>query len=254
MSTYSPTVGIIYPGHAAEGDYPAYEATLKHDDETASVRLPVVISTIGVDEHTPEALLETGSHPRLSEACARLLSEQHLDSVMWACTSGSFVYGWEGAHQQVKQLKAETGVPTSSTSLAFARAVESLGVSKVAVAASYPTELAQHFDTFLAAAGAEVVGFVAHDIFTAGQVGTMGREEVLAMIRAADVAEAEAILVPDTAMHSLAWVADLEAAAGKPVLTANQVTVWEGMRIAGVASPELPGLGVLFDPRQAAHL
>ena len=29
---------------------------------------------------------------------------------------------------------------------------------------------------------------------------------------------------------------------------------WEGMRIAGVASPELPGLGVLFDPRQAAHL
>lgn len=254
MSTYSPTVGIIYPGHAAEGDYPAYEATLNHDAETPSVRLPVVISTIGVDEHTPEALLETGSHPRLSEACSRLLDEQRVDSVMWACTSGSFVYGWEGAHQQVQRLEAETGLPTSSTSLAFARALDALGVSRVAVAASYPTELARHFETFLAAAGAEVVGFTAHDIFTAGQVGTMGREEVLALIRGAEVAEAEAILVPDTAMHSLAWVADLEATAGKPVLTANQVTVWEGMRIAGVAAPRLPRLGALFDPRQAAHL
>lgn len=254
MRTYSPTVGIIYPGHAAEGDYPAYEATLNHDAETPSVRLPVVISTIGVDEHTPEALLETGSHPRLSEACSRLLNEQRVDSVMWACTSGSFVYGWRGAHQQVQQLEAETGLPTSSTSLAFARALDALGVSKVAVAASYPTELAQHFERFLAAAGAEVLGFTAHDIFTAGEVGTMGRAEVLAMIGAAEVAEAEAILVPDTAMHSLAWVADLEAAAGKPVLTANQVTVWEGMRIAGVAAPRLPGLGALFDPRQAAHL
>jgi len=51
--------------------------------------------------------------------------------------------------------------------------------------------------------------------------------------------------VPDTAMHSLAWVDELEAAAGMPVLTANQVTIFEGLRLSGRVPP-LPGLGALF--------
>ncbi|MGO1192889.1 MAG: maleate cis-trans isomerase family protein [Nesterenkonia sp.] len=251
----SPTVGIIYPGHAAEDDYPTFESTLNHhDDDAGSVRLPVVISTIGVDEHTAAALLETGSHARLSEAYQRLQDEHRVDSVMWACTSGSFVYGWEGAHRQAERLAQESGLPASSTSLAFARALAALNVRRVAVAASYPAELADHFEAFLTAAGAEVVQFTSHDIFTAGEVGHMGRDEVLQMIRAVDVDEAEAVLVPDTAMHSLQWIADLEAAVGKPVLTANQVTVWEGMRIAGVPSPRLPGLGALFSTADPSRL
>lgn len=253
MAPSSPTVGIIYPGHAAEEDYPQLEARLR-SAEAAPVELPVVISTIGVDEHTAEALLETGSHPRLREACQRLMAQHRVDSVMWACTSGSFVYGWEGAHQQVRQLEAEAGVPTSSTSLAFVHALQALGAHRVAVAASYPSELADHFADFLASAGVEVVSFAAHDIFTAGLVGLMGRAEVLAMVRAADAADAEAILVPDTAMRSLRWLPELEAAVGKPVLTANQVTVWEGMRIAGVSTPRLPELGTLFDPPAEARL
>ncbi|WP_150460886.1 maleate cis-trans isomerase family protein [Nesterenkonia ebinurensis] len=246
------TVGILYPGHAAEDDYPAFEASLRHNSAAAPpVRLPVTITTIGVDEHTPEALLETGSHNRLAEGAGRLLAEHRVDSVMWACTSGSFVYGWHGAHQQAQKLAEETNLPASSTSLAFARAVEALGVTKVAVAASYPVELAGHFREFLGAAGAQVVNFAAHGVFTAEAVGQMDAEEIIAMIRAVDAPEAEAMLVPDTAMHSLRWVDEFEAALGKPVLTANQVTVWEGMRIAGVRHPLVPGLGRLL--RIAEH-
>jgi maleate cis-trans isomerase len=46
-------------------------------------------------------------------------------------------------------------------------------------------------------------------------------------------------------MHSLAWVDELEAAARMPVLTANQVTIFEGLRLGGLVPP-LPGLGALF--------
>ena len=46
-------------------------------------------------------------------------------------------------------------------------------------------------------------------------------------------------------MHSLRWIDELEQAAGKIVLTANQVTVWEGLRIAGHPL-KLDGLGTLF--------
>jgi maleate cis-trans isomerase len=87
-----------------------------------------------------------------------------------------------------------------------------------------------------------------HGIITAAEVGTLEPEQVVAMVKAADHPDAEAILVPDTAMHTLEIVDELEAAAGKPVLTANQVTVWKGMQLIGPV-PSLPGLGRLFSAR-----
>ncbi len=51
-------------------------------------------------------------------------------------------------------------------------------------------------------------------------------------------------------MHSLAWIPDLEDAAGMPVLTANQVTIHEGLRLTGEV-PSLPGLGTLFERKSA---
>lgn len=253
-STVPPTVGIIYPGHAAEDDYPQLEAALhvRTSPGRLTVRLPVTISTIGVDEHTPEALSETGSHARLAEAADRMLDQHAPDSVMWACTSGSFVFGWEGSAEQASRLAEHTELPASSTSLAFARAAAALGVSSAAVAASYPDELADHFRRYLGEAGLSVPRFRTHGIPTAGAAGLLERDHVLSMVRSADTAEAEAVLLPDTALHSLLWIEELEAELGKPVLTANQVTVWEGMRIAGVSAPALPGLGQLFRPSEHA--
>ena len=69
------------------------------------------------------------------------------------------------------------------------------------------------------------------------------------MVAAADHPDAEAVLVPDTAMHTLAIIDKLEAAVGKPVLTANQVTVWKGLELLGPVPP-LPGLGALFGDRR----
>jgi maleate cis-trans isomerase len=65
------------------------------------------------------------------------------------------------------------------------------------------------------------------------------------MARHADHPQAEALLLPDTALHTAAHIPALEKDLGKPVLTANQVTVWEGLRLADrrVNAPEL---GVLF--------
>jgi len=91
----------------------------------------------------------------------------------------------------------------------------------------------------------ETVSFGSHGIYTAAEVGLLSNEQVVAMVKAADVPEAEAVLVPDTAMHSLMWLDDLETTVGKPVLTANQVSVWEGLRIAG-GPTQFDGLGALF--------
>ena len=43
----------------------------------------------------------------------------------------------------------------------------------------------------------------------------------------------DVVLLPDTAVHTIEWLDDLQDAAGVPVLTANGVTIWEGLRLLG---------------------
>ncbi|MGV0741219.1 maleate cis-trans isomerase family protein [Mycolicibacterium sp. XJ870] len=237
------TVGILYPGHSAEDEFPSLEARLG-----TAIRLPVAITTVGEDAHRVDALLDLGGAERLADGVVRLAAAQP-DSMMWACTSGSFVFGPDGAREQVDKLAATAGVPASSTSIAFADALRHLGIHRVAVAASYPEDVARHFVAFLAAEGADVVAMGSHGIITAAEVGTLEPEQVVAMVRAADHPDAQAVLVPDTAMHTLGFIDRLESAVGKPVLTANQVTVWKGLQMI-TPVPPIPGLGSLFGAAQ----
>jgi maleate cis-trans isomerase len=107
-----------------------------------------------------------------------------------------------------------------------------------------------YFTDFLKASGAEVVSDRASGIITAAEVGTWGREQVLELARAGDHPDAEVVLMPDTALHTVAYLPELEEALGKPVLTANQVTVWEGLRLAE-RHTWTPKLGTLFAKRES---
>lgn len=235
-----PAVGIIYPDHAAEDEYPAAASRL-------GVHLPLV-HVYGTDLHAVPELMELGSPDRLADGAGRLLAQEGpggLDCVIWACTSGSFVYGPEGVRRQSEQLAEAAGVPAASTSQAFVAALAALGLDRVAVAASYPEEVAGLFADFLAASGIEVAALGSAGIDTAAEVGTLDGDRVINLALRNDVHAASALLIPDTAMHTLAVVDALEARLGKPVLTANQVTIWHGMQLAGLTEAA-PGWGTLF--------
>ncbi|MBJ6632680.1 aspartate/glutamate racemase family protein [Streptomyces griseoincarnatus] len=232
-------LGFLYPGHSAEDDYPRIEQLLGSD-----VRVDLVHTDIGEDAHRVDALREMGSPERLADGLAELRLSG-AEAVVWACTSGSFVHGWDGAHEQVRGLARAAGMPASSTSFAFVHAIQEIEARRVAVGATYPDDVAQLFADFLRAGGAEVTGVRSSGIVTAAEVGTWGERELFALARAADSPDAEALLLPDTALHTVAHIPALEKDLGKPVLTANQVTVWECLRLADrrVNAPEL---GALF--------
>ncbi|MEU7468460.1 aspartate/glutamate racemase family protein [Streptomyces sp. NPDC044984] len=232
-------LGFLYPGHSAEDDYPRIEQLLGSD-----VRVDLVHTDIGEDAHRVDALLQIGAPERLA-AGLQQLRLSGAEAVVWACTSGSFVHGWDGAHEQVRSLARAAGMPASSTSFAFVHAVREVGARRVAVGATYPDDVAVLFAEFLRAGGTEVTGVRSSGIGTAAEVGGWGEEELFALARAADTPDADALLLPDTALHTIAHIPALEKELGKPVLTANQVTVWEGLRLADrrVNAPEL---GVLF--------
>jgi maleate cis-trans isomerase len=234
-------LGLLYPGHAAEDDLPWLVEALFED---GSVVADVVHTSVGEDAHRVDALLDLGSAARLREGAATL-RRRGADVAVWACTSGSFVFGWDGARRQVAELSTDFGGPASSTSLAFVKALRALSVQRVAVAATYPEPVTDCFVELLGDAGIEVLASDSRDIVTAAEVATAGRDAVLALATAGDHPDAHAVLVPDTALHTVRWLDELEATVGKPVLTANQVTVWEALRLAE-RPMSAPSLGTLF--------
>lgn len=232
-------LGFLYPGHAAEDDYPRLAAFLH-----LPVRAEVVHTTFEEDAHRVDALQDMGSISRLLEG-VRVLGSRNVSSVMWSSTSASFVLGWEGAKKQAAALEDALRVPASTTAFAFITATRALDIGRVAVVATYPDDIARRFENFLGRGGIGVCQVGSHGIITAAEVGTLGRDAVLNMVGKNDHPDAEALLVPDTALHTVAWLEELEAAVGKPVLTANQVTFWEALRLAGSLEPQA-GLGTLF--------
>ncbi|MEU9624924.1 MULTISPECIES: decarboxylase [unclassified Streptomyces] len=238
------TLGFLYPGHHfAEDDFPRMEVLLD------AVRLVVNHTDADEDAYTTDVLMRTGAPERLAAGVAEL-QRAGVESVVWTSSSGSFLYGWEGAHEQIAALARAAGVPASSTSFGFVHAVRELRAARVAVAATYPEHIAALFAAFLHSAGIEVAATHAAALASAAEAASWGLDEVKELVRAADRPEAEAVLLPDTALHTASHVAELEELLGKPVLTGNQVAVREGLRLADRRTWS-PRLGKIFAEREA---
>ncbi|MCH0543227.1 decarboxylase [Streptomyces sp. MUM 203J] len=216
------TVGLLRPEDHPEDDYRRIETLLDSD--------------IRVDSAPYEG---PGEDPERLAAGAERLRLAGAEAVVWASTGASFVYGWEAAHEQARALALAAGLPASSTSIGFAHAAREVGAARVAVAATYPADVTEEFARFLEAAGIEVVG--PRRAHAAGPVPDL--------VRAADDPRAQAVLVPDTSLATVAYLPEAEAAVGKPVLTGSQVTVWEGLRLAERRGAWAEDLGVLFGRR-----
>jgi maleate cis-trans isomerase len=224
-------IGILYPLHSAEDDYQRLAAALAP---------PVQVQIVHTDSPNLHRIQEsrvTGSRKCLLSG-AEALRAYNVAVCLWACTSGSFAFGVAGAQRQAQDIADALGVPASSTSLAFLSAIHALGLKRVVVAATYPEDLSNAFRSFLTEGGVEVVHMDCLGIWTGDEVGLIGREVVLRFACANDHPDAEAVLIPDTALHTVDFLFELEAEVGKTVLTANQVTMWEALRLAGRLTPQ----------------
>ena len=239
MDNVTAHIAFLYPGHAAEDDLTALARAV-----SPAAEVTVIHTDFDEDAHTVAALMEMGSPRRLTEGAAQL-EQRRPDAVLWTSTSASFVRGIDGIREQVELLENLLHVPASTTAMAFARAITAINAHRVAIAASYPRELARRFSGFLEHFGVEVVHLGCADIATATEVGTLTSEDVLRFARENDHPDADAVLIPDTALHTAACLEDLEKTLAKPVLTANQVSFWEALRLCGLLKPR-KGLGSLF--------
>ena len=235
-------IGFIVPSGGPEADYYRFE-----ESYAGAYKLYITISRVGGEsgnDHDVNALKETGQIEWILEAAERLTSFSP-DVYHWACTSASFVRGRAYAMQQAKAITHATHKPASSTSLGFAIAAQSCGLSKVSILATYPEPIARLFQGFLGEFGIETVS-----MDWLGALSGWDASKLQAAVickRASEVMHpnSEALLIPDTALPSLHFIEALESELGRPVITANAVTLWDALRLCD-RQPSLTGMGQLL--------
>jgi maleate isomerase len=149
----------------------------------------------------------------------------------YACTSGSFVGGLAGETALVAAM-TEAGAPAAvTTSGALLTALRHLDISKIATATPYTADITAGLSSYLAEAGVDVVA--ASGLGLTSDIWTVPYDVTARLVRETDRPEAEAVFISCTNLPTYDVIAPLEEELGKPVLTANQVTMWSALTIAG---------------------
>ena len=177
------------------------------------------------------------------EDAALLGARQQPTCISYACTAASFVRGKGGDEDINRRITAATGIPATSTSTSLLRALRALNVERLAVATPYLDELNERLDLFLAAHGIRVVSMLG---LNAKVIQDVTPQEIVQLARDCDSADADAVFVSCTTMKTAPYVAELEETLQKPVLSANQVSIWDAVQLTGI-QPAMPARGRLFE-------
>lgn len=152
--------------------------------------------------------------------------------VAYACASGSFVGGVEGEAALVSVM-TDAGAPRAVTTAGgMVQALAALRCRRVALVTPYIDALNTLLVEFLEAHGVQVVASTGLGLL--GQIWRVSHQELVDSVRAVDCPDADAVFISCTNLTTYDLIAPLERELGKPVLTANQVTMWAALRTLGL--------------------
>ncbi|WP_324652328.1 Asp/Glu/hydantoin racemase [Georgenia sp. H159] len=169
-------------------------------------------------------MAELVSERRHLQAATRDVLGVDPEVVAYLCSSGSFVHGLS-YEAELRDAILAAGAPAAvTTSGALAEAVRELDLHRMSVITPYDAPLTERLGAFLGELGVEVMR--SHYLGLGGGIWKVNYRTVAELILAADDPRAEAVFVSCTNLPTYDIIAPLEKRLGKPVLTANQLTVW----------------------------
>lgn len=180
------------------------------------------------------ATLEMAVHISDPETAARSVADVSAVSPLvmaYACTSGSFVGGPLAERALVAAMMGAGALAALTTSGALLEALRHLGITRIATATPYTADLTVGLTAFLGESGIEVTAATGLGLIS--DIWTVPHDVTMQLVRETDTADADAVFISCTNMPTYDVIARLEADLRKPVLTANQVTMWHALSLIG---------------------
>jgi maleate isomerase len=179
---------------------------------------------------TVEMAQELSDSDRVRRATQDVLAPEPL-VVTYACASGSFVGGACGERELHASMVAAGAPAATTTSGGLVAALHALRLRRIAVVTPYIDSVTERLLSFLGEHGVEVVSSVGLGLLD--HIWQVGYTETVQAVSAVDVPEADGVFISCTNVPTYDIIGPLERWLGKPVLTANQVTMWSALQAMG---------------------
>lgn len=230
---------ILATDHTTEPDYQRMVASRRIG--VYGARIPYANPT------TPENLRKM--QPALTAGAALILPDEKLDAICYSCTSASVVIG--DAEIEAAIHAAKPSVPVVTPPMAGVRGLRALGAKKISILTPYTVQTTQPMAEYFAAHGFEIAGVTCLGFEDDREMARISPAALVELAQEAMDDEAEALFVSCTALRSALAVVAMEEATGRPVVTSNQATAWNCLRLCDDdgARPEFGRLHTLALPR-----
>ncbi len=202
---------------------------------------------------TPPSVGKAGEHARMEERVrayreglagpTAALSQVRPAVVLLAHTASSYALGYGNEQTLVDRIASLAGAPALLAAQAVLAALRHLGVKRLALGTPYPESISRQGKAYWEAAGFEIAGY--HRLENVTDIYAENEERAYELARRADAPEADAVLLSGTGLPTVAVLETLERDLGKPVLSSNQASLWQALRMARVRE-SIAGYGRLL--------
>ena len=208
----------------------------------ASERVGVYVARIPyANPTTPENLRKM--QPALTAGAALILPDEPLDAICYSCTSASVVIG--DAEIEAAIQAAKPGVPVVTPPMAGVRGLNAFGVRRISILTPYTVETSRPMAAYFAARGFEIASFTCLGFEDDREMARIPPAALVDLARRTTHPQADALFVSCTALRGALAVTGMEQAIGRPVVTSNQASAWNCLRLCGDETPH-PEFGRLM--------
>ena len=196
----------------------------------ASERIGVYVARIAyANPTTPENLRRM--QPALEQGAGLILPGEALDAICYSCTSASVVIG--DAEIEAAIQRAKPGVPVVTPPMAAMRGLKAFGAQRISVLTPYTVETSRPMAAYFERHGFDIASFTCLGMDDDREMARIAPETLVGLARAAMAPDAEALCVSCTALRAALAAPGIEEAIGRPVVTSNQATAWNCLRLCG---------------------
>ena len=180
---------------------------------------------------------------KITEVTKDILPNEKIDCVVYGCTSGTIVAGYQSIEKKIKKAKPEAEVTTPST--ASIKALKRFNLNKIAIFTPYPKKLNDEVIDFFKKENFQITSNSYFDIASDIDIGKVDANHLYDVLSKMDLKGADALFISCTALPALSIIDKLEKKLGKIVLSSNQALIWDTLEKIG-ENDSINGFGKLF--------
>ena len=179
----------------------------------------------------------------ITSVTENILPGEKVDCVVYGCTSGTIVSGYDNIKKEIKKAKPNASVTAPST--AALNALKRKNINKISIVTPYIKSVNDDVVNFFKNNNFEITSNTYFDIESDVDIGKVDQEQLFEILSTIDHKNAEALFVSCTSLPVLNIIEKLEQKLNMTVLSSNQALIWETLESIN-RNNSIKGYGSLF--------